>query len=75
MIDILEKEGIFYCTSKEIDELDRLMEFLAEIFPDAKTKKARWDKEIKLNLMEIDIAEDMTKKDLKDLLNIYKASR
>lgn len=75
MIDILEKDGVFYYASKEIDELDGLFDYLAEIFPDANVKKARWDKEIKLNLMEIDIAEDMTKKDLKDLLTIYKVSR
>jgi len=75
MIEIIEKNSAVYYASKEIGELDRLAEYLEEIFPDAEIKKARWDKEIKLNLMEVDIGDDVTKKDFKDLLDIYEAAK
>ena len=68
MIDVIEYKNRYIYASKEINELDEFAEYLEEIFPDAQIKKARWDKEVKLNLLEVDIGDDITKKDLKDLI-------
>jgi len=75
MIEIVEKGGALHYTSKDVGELDALAGYLDEIFPDAEVKRARWDKEMKRNLMEVDMGDDATEKDFADLLKIYEAAR
>ncbi len=71
MIEVYEKGGDIVYVAKDPNELEAFAEYLEGIFPDAAQERVRWDKGIGFNVLKVDIAEDATKKDLLDLLELY----
>ena len=71
MIDIVNVgEGLAY-VAKDIKELEDYAAYLEEIFPDAQQERVRWDKALGFNVLKVDMGDDATKKDFKDLLDLY----
>ena len=75
MIEVLENGGGLIYVSKDIKELEDYAAYMEEIFPDAQQERVRWDKALGFNVLKVDMGDDATKKDFRDMLDLYARMR